>query len=107
MERNGCPKSTTLAGAWFRLHGLQERGASGRLVLAPAALTRGDLAHNFDVVGTAILHLGTRSSVDCLQPHVEQFFSFARPRGAKAVTSDMAKTLSGARIHYVCRANFL
>ena len=85
---------------WFKLGGLAERGAGGRLVIAPAALTRSDLDFNWDVVGTAILHMGTRSGVDQFQPHVEQFFSLARPRGAKPVTSDTAEPMCmGIPVH--------
>ena len=44
----------TLSQEWFEIEGMDERGAGGRLVIAPAALTRADLAFNYEIVGAAI-----------------------------------------------------
>ena len=81
----------TLAKTWFDLPGLADRGAGGRLVIAPATLTRQDLEHNWDVVGHAMLHMGARPCVDKLQEEVEAFFELSRPKGKKPVTSYIAE----------------
>ena len=79
-----------LGAAWFCLEGLAERGAAGRLVVAQSKLSRADLAYNWEVVAAAILHFGTRPGVDSLKAPVEEFFNFARPRGKRPVTDDLA-----------------
>ena len=81
----------TLAQKWMKLQGLAERGAAGRLVIAPSVLTRADLDTNYDVVALAILHYGTRPTVDILQEDAIDFFSLSRPRGLKPVSSILVK----------------
>ena len=79
-----------LAYHWFQLEGLPERGAGGRLIVAPNKLTRSDLDFNYDVIGTAMQKLGARAGVDRIQEDVELFFEKSRPKGKKPVTSYLA-----------------
>ena len=85
-------KGDRLGKLWFDTGDLSERGAGGRLVIAPGKLTRADLAYNYDIIGLAIQHLGTRVGIDQLQEHVDLFFNLSRPRGKKPVTSALLKT---------------
>ena len=90
---DAAAQGKSLAHAWFRLQDLPERGASGRLIVAPCALTRNDLDYNWEIIGTAILHHGTRTGVDVFQEEVELFFDLSRPRGKKPVTSILDRTM--------------
>ena len=63
-----------LAKDWMDLDGMQEQGAAGRLVVAPAVLSRADLDYNWQVILAAMLRYGARVAVDTLQPDVERFF---------------------------------
>ena len=83
-----------LGQAWFDLPGLDERGAGGRLVIAPARVTRSDLDFNYEVVLAAIQHLGAKPSVDGLTgwnmtDEVVAFFGLSRPRGKAPVNRNM------------------
>ncbi|CAE7867367.1 unnamed protein product, partial [Symbiodinium sp. KB8] len=79
--------SAGLSYDWFQLEGLAERGATGRLVIAPGVLTRPDLDFNWDVVATAMQHMGARPGVDKLQDEVDLFFQRSRQKGKKPVIS--------------------
>ena len=89
LDSGELPKSG-LSYDWFQLEGLSERGAGGRLVIAPGALTRADLDFNWDVVATAMEYLGARPGVDNLQDEVDHFFQRCRQKGKKPVSRDMA-----------------
>ena len=71
----------TLAETWCKLPGLEERGASGRLVVGPVKLGRPDIAYNWQIVGHAILWSGTRPGIEPLTDMVEDFFHMTRMRG--------------------------
>ena len=105
-------KPGDLAQAFFDLPGLAERGAGGRIVVAPGKLTRGDLHHNYDVVLTAIKFLGSKPSVDGLTgwnmtDEVFEFFSLARPRGKPSVNRAMSactmQLMYSLIMHVICR----
>ena len=81
------PKSG-LSYDWFKLEGLAERGAGGRLIIAPGVLTRADLDFNWDVVAVAMEYMGARPGVDQLQPEVDLFFQRSRQKGKKPVDCD-------------------
>ena len=66
---------------WFKLEGLAERGAGGRLIIAPGVLTRADLDFNWDVVAVAMEYMGARPGVDQLQPEVDLFFQRSPAEG--------------------------
>ena len=89
LDSGELPKSG-LSYDWFQLEGLSERGAGGRLVIAPGALTRADLDFNWDVVATAMEYLGARPGVDNLQDEVDHFFQRCSQKGKKPVSRDMA-----------------
>ena len=74
------PKSG-LSYDWFKLEGLAERGAGGRLIIAPGVLTRADLDFNWDVVAVAMEYMGARPGVDQLQPEVDLFFQRSPAEG--------------------------
>ncbi|CAE7265699.1 unnamed protein product, partial [Symbiodinium microadriaticum] len=82
--------SAGLSYDWFHLEGLAERGATGRLVIAPGVLTRPDLDFNWDVVATAMQHMGARPGVDKLQDEVDLFFQRSRQKGKKPVSRHQA-----------------
>ncbi|CAE7220824.1 unnamed protein product, partial [Symbiodinium sp. KB8] len=71
---------------WFELEGLSERGAGGRLVVAPGVLTRADLDFNWNIVAVAMQHMGARPGVDQLQDEVDLFFQRCRQKGKKPVS---------------------
>ncbi|CAE7798347.1 RBM12B [Symbiodinium sp. CCMP2592] len=83
------PKSG-LSYDWFKLEGVSERGAGGRLVVAPGVLTRPDLDFNWNIVAAAMGYLGARPSVDTLEDEVDHFFQRCRQRGKKPVCRNMA-----------------
>lgn len=89
LDSSELPRSG-LSYEWFQLEGLSERGAGGRLVIAPGALTRPDLDFNWDVVALAMTYLGARPGVDRLQDEVDLFFQRSRQKGKKPVSRDMA-----------------
>ena len=91
METSDNEEDASLAQAWFDLDGMPERGAGGRLIVAPSKLVRRDLDFNWDVVGTAMKKVGARAGVDQLQEDVELFFEKSRPKGKKPVTSYLAR----------------
>ncbi|CAE7578512.1 unnamed protein product [Symbiodinium sp. CCMP2456] len=84
------PKSG-LSYDWFQLEGLAERGASGRLIIAPGVLTRPDLDFNWDVIAKAMEYLGARPGVDQLQDDVELFFQRCKMKGRKPVTREFCR----------------
>ena len=86
----GDPDRPCLAKDWFELPGLCERGAAGRLIVAPSVLTRGDLDFNWDVVGAAMLKVGTRVGVDHLVDDIQRFFVLSRPKGKKPIDRYLA-----------------
>ena len=73
----------TLAETWFKLPGLAERGASGRLIVGPVTVTRPDLDFNYDVVCEAMVWVGCRPGIEPLTDSVEDFFHMSRCRGCK------------------------
>ena len=76
-----------LGQAWFKIPGMDERGAGGRLVIAPSTLCRPDLEYNYEIVALAIKHFGSRPSVYPLRDEVQNFFYLSRPRGKRPVSS--------------------
>ncbi|CAE7709991.1 unnamed protein product [Symbiodinium sp. CCMP2592] len=80
-----------LSYVWFKLEGLSERGAGGRLVVAPATLTRQDLDFNWDIIARAMEYMGARPGVDQLQDEVDLFFQRSRQKGKKPVTRDFCR----------------
>ncbi|CAE6938996.1 unnamed protein product [Symbiodinium sp. CCMP2456] len=83
----------TLAKTWKKLPGIEERGASGRIILAGSHLTRPDLDANWDIVAAAIEGLGSRPSVDVLDEAVQHFFYETRPRGKAPVPGRSSSSL--------------
>ena len=71
----------TLAETWFKLPGLDERGAGGRLVIGPVRLGRQDLDFNYLIIAHSILWVGCRPGVESITDSVEDFFQMSRCRG--------------------------
>ena len=80
-EKDKVEVLETLAKTWTTLPGIEERGASGRIVLAGNHLTRADLDANWNIVATAIEAAGSRPSVYALEDAVVHFFYLTRPKG--------------------------
>ena len=84
-------KGTCLAHDWFMQDHLAERGAAGRLIVAPGHLTRADLDFNWDVVALAMGAYGARVGVDQLKEEVAIFFDKTRMKGKKPVSGCWAQ----------------
>ena len=78
---------SSLANDWFKLEHVAERGAAGRLVVAPGHLTRADLDFNWEIVALAMGAYGARPGVDQLEEEVALFFDKTRMKGRKPVSS--------------------
>ena len=81
----------TLAETWFKLPGMDTRGASGRLIVGPVNLKRADLDFNWKIVCEAIIWAGTRCSIEVLTDSVEDFFHMSRPRGKPPATRSLSE----------------
>ncbi|CAE7471570.1 unnamed protein product [Symbiodinium sp. KB8] len=68
----------TLAKTWTKLPGVEERGASGRIIVAGNHLTRPDLDANWNIVAAATEALGSRPTVYAIGEAVEHFFYLTR-----------------------------
>ena len=86
---------------WFELEGLSERGAGGRLVVAPGVLTRADLDFNWNIVAVAMQHMGARPGVDQLQDEVDLFFQRCRQKGKKPVSRYQAPIVKGSSCFHI------
>ena len=82
---------STLAETWRSLNGMEERGASGRLIVGPVNLQRVDLDFNWDIVGHAIVWSGCRPSIEPLADQVADFFQMTRPRGKAPCSRNTAE----------------
>ena len=85
----------TLAETWFKLEGMDVRGASGRIIIGPVHLTRVDLDFNWDVVGHAIVWSGCRPGIEPLTDAVGDFFQLSRPRGKPPCSRNTADVYVG------------
>ena len=95
-EKDKVEVLETLAKTWTTLPGIEERGASGRIVLAGNHLTRADLDANWNIVATAIEAAGSRPSVYALEDAVVHFFYLTRPKGKPPSPASRLHTLSGS-----------
>ena len=95
----GLPDMATLAEVWSKLPGLEERGATGRLIVGPVQLKRADLDFNWNIVGHAIVWVGTRVGIEPLTDVVEDFFHLTRCRGRPPASRDLALHAQG-KIEY-------
>ena len=84
----------TLAEAWYKMEGMPERGASGRLVVGPTHLSRVDLDFNYDVIGVAIQWIGRRPSIEALADSVADFLHMSRCRARPPATRRLVKSSS-------------
>ncbi|CAE7026677.1 unnamed protein product [Symbiodinium sp. CCMP2592] len=87
----------TLAKKWTKFPGIEERGVSGRIVLAGNHITRPDLDANWNIVAAAIEAVGSRPSVYALEDAVVHFFHLTRPKGKPPVPS-LSQILPYARM---------
>ncbi|CAE7429305.1 unnamed protein product [Symbiodinium microadriaticum] len=83
----------TLAKTWTKLPGVEERGASGRIIVAGNHLTRPDLDANWNIVAAATEALGSRPTVYAIGEAVEHFFYLTRPSGKPAVGGRSSSSL--------------